>query len=407
MRFLALTVIKEIKRRFNDPIGLFMWLMIPLVLGGMLTAVLGGSSSGPTLKAELLLTDQDDTLISQAIPQALTSGQLGDLIEIQEVSAEVGNARINEGDGSAHLVIPEGFGEAFLNKQPITLELTTNPARQITPKLIRDILASLLDLGHYIQLVLGDEIKLIVDSDAAADLTITEISTIISGKMEKLAPFALPPVIDVVDETPVPEGNRISMTLLMFPGVLVMAIVFAGQGISGVYWRDKEQGILERWRAGPNSMWFYWGGHFIASMFILGLVTFPILLGGFYLLDIPFTKFGSSLLWIMLAGPLLFGTLVLVQVMAPSRRAGGVLSTLLVFPLLMVGGSFFPKEALPDFIGKFSDFTPNGQILEPLKQYFLGTYGASGLFSTLLPLMAVTIFLITISSVIADRKDLR
>lgn len=229
----------------------------------------------------------------------------------------------------------------------------------------------------------------------------------ISGKMEKLAPYAFPPVIEVVDETPVPEGRSLSMTLLMFPGVLVMAVVFAGQGISGIYWQDRNNGILQRWRAGPNGMWVYWTGLFISSMFILGLVTFPILLGGFYLIDIPYTKLAPSLLWIMLTGPLLFGTLVLVQVMAPSRRAGGVISTLLVFPLLMVGGSFFPKETLPTFIRQFSDYTPNGQILEPLKQYFLGTYGLSGLFSTLLPLMAVTIALIAVASVIADRKELR
>ena len=68
MRFLALTVIKEIKRRFNDPLGLIMWFMIPLVLGGLLMSVLGGSS-GPSPKAQLLLTDLDDTIISQAIPQ--------------------------------------------------------------------------------------------------------------------------------------------------------------------------------------------------------------------------------------------------------------------------------------------------------------------------------------------------
>ncbi|MEE8259247.1 MAG: ABC transporter permease [Sphingomonadales bacterium] len=406
MRFLALTVIKEIKRRFNDPLGLIMWLMIPLILGGMLTSVLGGAS-GPTPKAVLLLTDLDDTFISQAIPQALGGGQLADMIEIQEVTREVGNTRINDNDGSAHLVIPEGFSEAYLNKAPIALELTTNPAQRISPKLIREVMASLLDLGHYIQLVLGDEIKLIVDGDAAADLSITDVAALISGKMEKLGPYAFPPVIEVVDETPVPEGRSLSMTLLMFPGVLVMAVVFAGQGISGIYWQDREKGILQRWRAGPNGMWVYWTGLFIASMFILGLVTFPILAGGFYLIDIPFTKLVPSLLWIMLTGPLLFGTLVLVQVMAPSRRAGGVISTLLVFPLLMAGGSFFPKETLPDVIRAVSDYTPNGQILEPLKQYFLGTYGSSGLFSTLVPLMAVTIALIAVASVIADRKELR
>ena len=109
----------------------------------------------------------------------------------------------------------------------------------------------------------------------------------------------------------------------------------------------------------------------------------------------------------LMTGPLMFATLTVVQVMAPSRRAGGVISILLVFPLLMVGGSFFPTETLPSFIRPFADFTPNGQILEPMKQYFIGTYGASGLFANLWPLMLATIVLIFIASVIADRKDLR
>lgn len=406
MRFLALTVLKEIKRRFNDPIGIFMWFMIPLVLGGMLMSVLGGSS-GPTFKAGLLITDQDDTFISQAISQALTSGQLGELIELQKVTLEEGNALINDGEGSAHLVIPKGFGDAYLNKDPIALTLTTNPAQSISPRFIRDVLNTILDLGHYIQLALGDEINLMVGGGTAGDLNNAEITTLISGKMEKIAPYVFPPLITVIDETPVPEGNSVSMVLLMFPGVLVMAIVFAGQGISGIYWRDKEQGILARWRAGPNGMWVYWTGLFIASMFILGLVTFPILAGGFYLLDISFEKFASSLAWIMLSGPLMFAFLTVVQVLAPSRRAGGVISTLLVFPLLMAGGSFFPKETLPGFIRPFADFTPNGQILEPLKQYFIGTYGASGMFANLWPLILATIVLIIISSFIADKKELR
>ena len=406
MRFLALTVWKEIKRRFNDPMGLIMWLMIPVVLGGMFMSVMGGGS-GPAIKAQLLLTDLDDTFISQAIPSALTSGGLAELIEIQEVSLAEGQALINDGEGSAHLVIPAGFADDYLNKNPVALQLTTNPARTITPRLIRDVLISLLDLGHYVQLALGDEIKLFTSEQTSDDLTIADVSTMVSGKMEKIAPYVFPPVISIADETPQPEGQSVSFILLMFPGVLVMAVVFAGQGISGIYWRDRESGILARWRAGPNGMWAYWSGLFIASMLILGLVTLPIFLGGFYLLDISYAKLVPSVLWIMLSGPLMFAALTVVQVLSPSRRAGGVITTLLIFPLLMVGGSFFPRESLPGFIQSLADFTPNGQILEPMKQYFIGTIGPEGLVIALIPLLAVAILLTAICSFVADRKELR
>ena len=59
---------------------------------------------------------------------------------------------------------------------------------------------------------------------------------------------------------------------------------------------------------------------------------------------------------------------------------------------------------MPEWLAPMADFTPNGRILEPLKQYFIGSYGASGLLKELAFIFAATIVLIVLASLVARRK---
>ena len=413
MHFLWAGIRKEIKRRFNDPLALFMWLAIPATIGLLMSTVMGGD--GPRIRALLLVSDLDDSFISRTIPAAFSRGQLADMVEVREIGAIEGKALMEEGGASAHLVIPEGFGDDYINRRPVDILLSVNPSQSISPRLLRDVLESFLDLGDYLHLVLGDELKTVATLggtlegalDGAADVDgdiAAGVSADISRKITKVGPFLFPPKVEIVDETPAPEGRSISVLLLMFPGILIMAVFFAGNGMAGNYWSERENGTLARWLASPNRMGVFWAGQFVSAMLLLGLVTLPILIGGFYYLDIPFEKLVPSLLWLMLAGPLLFAFLMLVQVSAASSSSADVIGTLLMFPLLMVGGSFFPTEAMPEWLSPMADFTPNGRILEPLKQYFIGAHGASGLLRELAFILAATIIMIFLASLVARRR---
>lgn len=405
MHFLWAGIRKEIKRRFNDPLALFMWLAIPATIGLLMSTVMGGG--GPRIRALLLVSDLDGSFISQTLPAAFSRGQLADMVEVREIGEIEGKALMEEGGASAHLVIPEGFGDDYINRRPVEISLVTNPAQRISPRLLRDVLESFLDLGNYLHLVLGDELKAVTGLDGAADVDgeITAgISADISRKITKVGPFLFPPKIEIVDATPVPEGRSISFLLLMFPGILIMAVFFAGNGMASNYWTEREEGTLARWLVSPNHMGIYWAGQFVSAMLLLGLVTLPILIGGFFYVGIPFEMLIPSLLWLMLAGPLLFAFLMLVQVSAATSNSADVIATLLMFPLLMVGGSFFPTEAMPEWLAPVADFTPNGRILEPLKQYFIGTFGASGLLEALAPVLAATIVLIVLAWLVVRRR---
>ena len=60
--------------------------------------------------------------------------------------------------------------------------------------------------------------------------------------------------------------------------------------------------------------------------------------------------FGATLLALMLA----------LKMLASSQRAAGLIGNLVLFPLMMVGGSLFPFEAMPAWLARIGRWTPNG-----------------------------------------------
>jgi ABC-type multidrug transport system permease subunit len=91
----------------------------------------------------------------------------------------------------------------------------------------------------------------------------------------------------------------------------------------------------------------------------------PLLLGFLYH-DIAWQKLLPSMLWITVAGVGLFAWFAALQMMLPNSRAANLLTTLIIFPLLMMGGSFFPLDALPDWLAAIGRLSPNGYVVERL-----------------------------------------
>ena len=92
MRFIFVTVGKELKRRFNDPGGLISAIMIPFVIGFLLAAVMGGSGGQPSIKADLLVTDLDDSFVSQGILSAFGQDQIASMIWWKSLHSRPGSS---------------------------------------------------------------------------------------------------------------------------------------------------------------------------------------------------------------------------------------------------------------------------------------------------------------------------
>ncbi|HSD70559.1 MAG TPA: ABC transporter permease [Woeseiaceae bacterium] len=370
MRILLQSMRKDLSRWRRDSSALLTWILIPFVIGGLMTFVVG---DGAKPHGVLLLVDQDESLLSGLVAGAYTRGELGELLSVEKVSLEEGTERINAGDASGLLLIPEGFEDAFFDAEPVTLTLRTNPSQTILPGIIRDVTEIVLDAGFYAQKLFGEEIRSIRQASStnekgtgpSAEL-VSAVAVAVRQRIVEIDPYLNPLALEVEVAEPVDTAPVAPMGLLFLPGIILMAVMFSANGLAADYWVEREQGTLRRIHCAPGQLGAFVAGKGLAAIVVIGLIGGLTLLVGSLYHGVGTVRFLPSLLWISVSGLALFAWFSVLQMLGSTQRAANILSSLLLFPLLMAGGSFFPFAALPDWIAAVGRHTPNGFVVDRL-----------------------------------------
>jgi len=364
MSFALISFKKDLMRWRQDVTSTLIWISIPLMIGGLITSMMGGDVKPHGV---LLMVDQDESFLSELIAGAYTAGELGELISVEKTTLEDGTRRVDDGEASGLLIIPEGFGAAFLESEPVTLTLKTNPSQTILPGIITDITEILLDAGFYAHQLFGDEIEMIKNlEDDPTDALVAAIAVTIQNKVESVAPHVFPPIIDVEIVEPPPKEPAPPLALLFLPGIILMAVMFSANGVASDWWREREQGTLRRLVYTPGQLGGFVAGKALAAAVVIGLVGGLTLVIGYLYHGISWAKFPSSLLWIAISGVALFSWFAALQMLFSNQKTANVISSMLLFPLLMAGGSFFPLAVLPGWIAAIGRASPNGFVADRL-----------------------------------------
>ena len=399
MAFVLAVLQKELQVRRRDPVSLLLWLLIPLAIGGLIMAF-AGSGSGPRPVAKLLIADNDNSQISALVSTAFQRDQLADLVEADNVTELRGRALIDEGEASALLIIPDGFGAAVIADTPVTVQLITNPSQRISPRLIEESLGLMVDAVFYIQRIFGPEIQQITQQldleTAPSNELIAAVAIAVNEKMTAIGRYLSPPAIAV--EARAPEGTEQagpepSLGLLYFPGIVLMTLLFLAQVASDDLWQEREQQTLSRVAAAPQPLRYILAGKVAAFAVISGIAVLVLFAPGFAYFGLDISLVPASLVFSMVSGSVLFLLLAIIQLFSPSRRAGSILGTISIFPLMIMGGSFYPVEAMPDWMSAIGRMTPNGYMAEVLKQQFIGagTFGDIALAAGILAAIALVL----------------
>ncbi len=386
--FLQATIAKDLRRRGTEWFAILSWIAIPLFVGSLIMLISSGDN-GPQPKGTLLLTDEDQTFVSGAVAQAFQNGPLADMITVEMVNREDGSTRIEAGEASSWLVIPDGFTDALLREQPTTLSLKTNPSQRILPSIITETVNLIADAGFYIQRLFKPELALLADliDEAEAEgegppapevgLLAQTLTTKINTLAETLFETSL--TVTQVREEVIEEAQGPSLADLFLPGLLLMGLMFAAGGLAEDWWQERLQSTLRRHVSAPRSVFFLILGKALAALTILSVVAFVTLSAGFAYLGLPLSLFPSAFAWLLAGGLALYLMLSFVLMLAPNRQGASILSNLVTIPLLMMGGSFFPLAAMPAAIAAIGQWTPNGYMTKALGSYLQGG-GADGLW---------------------------
>jgi ABC-2 type transport system permease protein len=154
-----------------------------------------------------------------------------------------------------------------------------------------------------------------------------------------------------------------------FAGLLGFAII--GLGIFGPvnYFPDlKKQGILRRLHTTPLKVWQYFLST-VGSQTVVGLVTTAIML------IVAVTVFdlkvvGSYLalaIFVVLSIITILGIGLAVGGWARNERQAAPLANIIVFPMMFLSGTFFPRFAMPEWLQNVSQFLPLTPVIDGIR----------------------------------------
>jgi len=386
VRFLLASASKDLRRRLADPVALAIWIGLPLLLAVLITLANGGGESVPT--ARVLLVNQDDSDFGDLIVGALTRGGFSDevLVDFEEVDLATGEERIADGDASALLILPAGFSSALLEDQPVTVTLITNPAQTILPQIVVTGLEIVREGAFYAQRVLGEPLRTIAGGPGAErdffdSATVAALAVQINDRLMASQRLLDPVIIelelgDAADEataTEEPEVPTFDLIRFLLPGMLLMSLLFIAQGMADDVWTEKENGTLRRAFWAPRSLIAFVAGKLLAALLIIALVSAAAVSVASLWIDIELARLPLAIVWCAFAGASLFMLFLLLAMFATSHRTANLVTMMLLFPMMMIGGSFFPPELMPPYLSAVGSWLPNGIARTQLREIVLGT----------------------------------
>jgi ABC-type multidrug transport system permease subunit len=408
MRELMAAAEKDLCRYLRDPAALALWLGIPLVIGGLFILALGGDS-GPAPQVHLLVADEDGGFLSRMLIGAMQQGRAGDILRAEKVNQEIGRRRMDHGEASALVVIPKGFSLAVLKEEPTKLLLITNPSQRVLPGIAEELLKILADVVFYAHRLLGPEIKAVLQGSPAGqsalpDADVARLVAAINQDVRKVEKYIFPPVIEleatVVKPPSESSAPAVPRQFYFLPGMLIVGLLFASQGLSGDVWREREAGLLRRIAASPLGITRFLLGKLLADAAILAGLSLILLAGGMAYFKVPWNRLPQALAWAVAVGLMLTVLMLIIQLLASTRRGASLLSFALVLPLMMIGGGVFPLEQMPRWLAAIGRWSPGGWANEQLKAILLNRTGAMAM-----PLAFVVVAVVTAAFVfLADLR---
>ncbi|MEW5983279.1 MAG: ABC transporter permease [Acidobacteriota bacterium] len=373
MRETVIIARHHLRRLVRNP-GLVLLLMaIPVTLAVIEYGAFGQiAAQGKLPPVKVLFLDEDDTLLSGAVPQVFSGGPAKDLFELAQAnSRDEAREQFTRGQAAALIVVPEGFQDALLAGDRAELVLYKNPIQTIGPEIARSMVEMTTVIGNGLYGHAVEPIRKIrALMDANREPTSEEVAAISTGffeagrrigSLQGLENLSVPVQRPTRAEAQTGFGAdpRVFFAY-MFPGLVIFGLLFIAQALALRLLRDRMRGLQRRLVMTPAPAGAVIGGSVIFMLVALlclllllaavGAVVFRIQLRdplALLAIAFGFTIFAAGLHLLSIA-------------LAKSDRSASFVGGVVVLVLSLVGGTFVPAETFPPFLQQVAMLVPNG-----------------------------------------------
>jgi ABC-type Na+ efflux pump permease subunit len=410
MRRVWLMARKDLLRQLRSPLAISMVLAFPLVFAGLLALTFGGSGGIP--KVHLLVEDRDDSMLSGLLVGALGNEQMAEFFRVEPAGAD-GLARMENGEASALLRIPQGFAADLLAGEPLTLELIRNPAQGILPEIAEQsasVLAELLSGGSRVLRRPLEQWAALNGSKNVTSDQVMKISMAFYDAIQEAEKMVLPPAITLEtvqlrkEDESEPTGNTRSLVFIfVLPGISVWALFMVADNAMRDLLVESRSRTLHRQLAGPVSPWQIVAGKALFTA-VLSAICLLILsaIGGFAV--------GRSIdlvAFLLLSSSLVVATTGYASVIygvARTERQGSTISSIVLLTFAFMGGSFIQIDSLPDTVRRFSPLSPFYWGTTGYRSLIRDSAGVSQILTNVFVLATLGVVLLVVGSALQGRK---
>lgn len=315
-----------IRRTFRDRTALFFTFLFPLIFLFVFGGIFGKSDSA---SFHVALINQSDSAFSKDFTKQIDGNKLFK-VDTQATTLKLAKEKMNRGQLDAAIVLPADFGQ-ISGRYP-------SGQAQI----------------YYSQ------------NNATAGQS---VSSILDGifKGVNAALIQVPAPFTVVAT----QTNDKGLTAFdyTFAGLLGFSII--GLGIFGpvnVFPELKKQGILRRLHTTPLRVWQYFLAN-MASQSVVGLMSIAIMFA--VAITVFHLKVSGNpielVFFLILSIITIFGIGLAIGGWAANERQAAPLSNIVVFPMIFLSGTFFPRFLMPLWLQKISAFLPLTPIIDGIR----------------------------------------
>ena len=324
----VLTFVKINTRRFfRDRLALFFTIGFPLIF----LFVFGGLNSGDRdVSFNVAVINNSDSSFSRQFVDQLQGSKV---IEVDKETTSLDGARekMSRSELDAAIVLPAAFGESGENGRPSgQAEVVYTQNNQQSAQALSGVLEGVF--------------KGVNSRFVATEMPFTVKATQLNERS-----------LSAFDYT--------------FAGLLGFAII--GMGIFGpvnVFPELKKMGILRRLSTTPLKVWQYFlstmigqaliGLISLAIMFIIAIVMFDLNVVGNYF---------ELALFLVFSITMILGIGLALGGWAKNERQVAPLANIVVFPMMFLSGTFFPRFLMPEWLQALSNFLPLTPVIDGIR----------------------------------------
>lgn len=353
MRAVLAITAKDLRQRLRDRSAYMFGIIIPLGLAVLFGLVVPGFGDGE-VSLEVGVVDLDDGDLAGTFRSVLeTADVITGVEDLSDVTAA--EAAVDGGDLDAAFVLPEGLSGAPTSPVPVTLRVVVDPDRAV------DRLVATSVAESFAQRV--DTTAVAVALVAASTGGPPDEATV--GRVASLVAEEGPAVTIRQGAT---DDDQLDPTTYLAAGMAVFFLFFTVQfGVVSLL-EERDRGTLSRLNVAPIRPGAVYQAKVLTSV-ALGLVSMTVLVvATTVLLD---ARWGDPLGVALLVGcgvVAASATVAVVSAVARTAEQASTWQAVIGIVLGMLGGSFFPLSAAPDWLAQLQRLSPHYWFLDGLGQ---------------------------------------